>query len=183
MENVINKHQKDGNELKFRYAIGDNCKISVYLIELNGEEVRSGRCFRSTYMTKVVSYLESLVVDESWLTKYKVHTYIKPNPPKKKVRKTYVLIKANVIKLMRFNPLTQTFREVARGYFQSELESMKFGDMEYRYEFGGHREFKIEKSEYERALEMGLDVVDTTQPLVMRKANGKSRKVHRANQG
>ena len=183
MENVINKHQDDGNQLIFRYVIGDNCKISVSLVGLNDEIVRSGRCFRSTSMAKVLEYLDSVVVNESWLAKYKVHTYSQPNAPKKKVKKVYVLVKANVIKLMRFNPLTETFREVARSYFQADLERMKFGDMEYRFEFGGCREWKIEKGEYQRALDMGLDVVDTTEALVMRKASGKSRKVHRANKG
>jgi hypothetical protein len=183
MENRIKKQLDADNSVVFKYNITDKGNINLRIVMLNDESVTSGRVFRAKRMDAVVDYLNDVVVDETYLQKYGVHLRVEQMPRRKKMRKTVVLFKARVMHLMKFNSVTQDYRKVASSYFRGVLEKQKFGDMQYEIVEGGIREWKMTKRDYETAKTMGLVEVDITEPLMMRKANGKSRKVHRANKG
>lgn len=177
---IVNKVYQ-GNNLSFDVKQSDNGKLSVSLVELNGEACTSKRMFRASRMKSVEEWLRRIKPDLEFLQRYNVHERIEPNKPK---RRTVIMFKSRLLHLRKYNPATGEFRRIGiSSYFANELRKRMIGldfGIDYDIELGGVRNVTLRKEDLPKAQAEGLVMVDIAKFDTRKGANGRSKKVLKA---
>lgn len=172
----INRNAQD-TSVVFGVVQSEAGKHNVRIVEYMGEPTNSGIVFSSRSIDAVHHHVRYVKITNDYLMKYRVHPRIKPNRPK---RKEFMLVKAHLMHLEKYNIALDRHSRIASHYLVSELRKQMFADMDYQIVRGATRELKIPIGEYEKMIAKGLILADISDVPEMKGANGKSKKVLKA---